>query len=113
MNSADWMDLIREAGPELRKRGWRWKAEGPGGRKHLRDAQGFCPLCALAATHGCLEYRGAWSWALKRAFDLQTHEVENAALIALAADNGHYYKMQARIEQIRAELNAILEPCNG
>lgn len=108
MTLYDWMDLLWEAKPALVGRGWKWRRDETTGRMQLRDAEGYCPLCALASLHGCDQYRGAWSWALTKAFSLTVSEVGGAWKIAGAADSR--FLEHPLVSLIRAELNQILEP---
>lgn len=103
MNAHDWLDLLRDEQEALRKRGWRW-VEG----RLLRDRDGYCPLCALAALHGCTEYKGAWIFALQKAFGASAVAAQGAARIAWAADE--LKPPFPHRDDIRAELINILRP---
>jgi len=102
------MDLLKEAKPQLVGRGGAWRRDEATGREELRDAEGYCPLCALAPLHGCDKYKGAWSWALTQAFGLTVSEAEGARKIAAAADSR--FPEHPLVLSIRDELDQILEP---
>ena len=107
----DWMDMLRMERNRLVGRGWSWSEPDELGRRELRDAEGYCPLCALATLHGVTKYKGAWNWALTQAFGLTVAEVEGARKIACAADTR--YASAQLVTQITKELNEILEPANA
>lgn len=106
MTVQDWLDLMREA--ELPEQ--QWVVEGFGGSfLRIRNADGYCPLCALALATECIlpGMRASYVFALRKTFgdDL---ELTAAHDIAGAADYRIYLGAPARHNIIRAALCDLL-----
>lgn len=108
-----WEDALNELVEEIilllpitRERGWSSASGIRGGTKIIRDARGFCPLCALANEidpiwFEHLNAKGALEFILGRAqFCANPTEFAAATEIVMAADGGN--------QNVRRRLNIAL-----
>lgn len=106
MTVQDWLDLMAEAG--LPEQEWRLE-EGPELYMQIRNRDGYCPLCALAAATEAVPtgMRESFTFALRTVFGSDV-DLNAACLIAEAADFNIHSNMSLTHNLTRAALGELL-----